>query len=301
MEDVEITKNLIETAQELNMRNIESLSVFSGAFLRLLRSCGHIPELNSIKALLKNENEVLRRVALQKGLPASYVNALSREREGADTMRFVVDVIDSAFAGIHTQNIEKRNSLISLAGERDVVFISTKSRTQTVMNNILASELRHLTGERLLVIFDEVPLAGSKKLRDAIEDMRAKSDTDVGMSLVNANTWLGNEEETFDKNSMIILPSKIGEKDIDKLTDSFGKYMYYYVDLDIPMEFGKVFNDKHYVIKNEERKRVRIADLKGVEAILSGHNGKEVLLARNITSRFEGGPENGRVQRISRL
>ena len=101
---------------------------------------------------------------------------------------------------------------------------------------------------------------------------------------------------------MIILPDQLGHKDLDKLTDFFGTYTYHYVDVDIPMEIGKLIHDKHLVIKSEERKRVRIADLNNIEAILSGHNGKQVLLARQITSRFEkGGLANGGIRRISKL
>lgn len=302
MENVEITKNLIETAQHLNLRNIESLFAFSEAFLSLLRKCGHIPELNSMRALIGNNISILCDVAAQKGLSPSDIDTLKREKEGADIMKFVLGVIASAFKDVHSNRIENRNSLIALSGKRDIIFISTRSEEQTVMNNVLASELRHLMGERLLVIFDEMPLAGSKKLRDAIENMRSQSNTDIGLSLVNANTWLGNDEEAYDKNSMIILPDQLGHKDLDKLTDSFGTYMYHYVDVDIPMEFGKLIHDKHLVVKAEERKRVRVADLNNIEAILSGHNGKQVLLARQITSKFEeGGLANGGVRRISKL
>ena len=302
MDDVEITKNLIETAQYLNLRNIESLFTFSEAFLKLLRKCGHIPELNSMRALIRNDINILCNVAVQKSLDASDIDILKREKEGADIMKFVLGVIESAFKNVHSIRIDKRNSLIALSGKRDIVFISAKSEEQTVMNNILASEIRHLIGKRLLVIFDEIPLANSMKLRDTIENMRSKSNTDIGLSLVNANTWLGNDEEAYDKNSMIILPIQLGHKDIDKLTDSFGTYMYHYVDVDIPMEFGKLIHDKHFVIKAEERKRVRISDLDNIGAILSGHNGKQILLARNITSKFEeGGLTNGGLRCISKL
>lgn len=82
--------------------------------------------------------------------------------------------------------------------------MSIKSKDPTVMNNILASELRHLMNEKLLVVFDEVPIAGSNSLHSVIENMRSLNNIDVGLSLVNANTWLGNDEEVYDKNSMII-------------------------------------------------------------------------------------------------
>ena len=287
MGDVEITKNLIETAQYLNLRNIESLFTFSGAFLRLLRKCNHIPELNSMRALIKNNVRILCDVAKQKGISSSDIDVLGREIDGAEILKFVLEVIESAFNDVHTNRIDKRNSLITLSGKKDIVFISTKSKEQTVMNNILASEFRHLMGERLLVIFDEVPLADSKKLQDVIEDMRSKSNIDIGLSLVNANTWLGNDEEKYDKNSVIILPAGLSNIDLDRLTDSFGTYTHYYVDVGIPIEFGKLINDKHIEIKSEERKRVRVADLNNIEAILSGHNKKQVLLAGQIKSRFE--------------
>ena len=296
MEDIEITRNLIETAQHLKLQNTGSLFTFSEAFLRLLRKCGHIPELNSMRALIRNDINILIDVAEKKELDHNDIDTLKREKEGADIMKFVLEIISSAFEELHSNIIQKRNSLITLNGKKDIIFMSIKSKDPTVMNNILASELRHLMNEKLLVVFDEVPIAGSNSLHSVIENMRSLNNIDVGLSLVNANTWLGNDEEVYDKNSMIILPAQLGHRDLDKLTDSFGTYMYHYIDVDIPMEFGKLIHNKHLVIKAEERKRVRVDDLNNIEAVLSGHNGKQVWLAEQITSRFEeGGFTNGRV------
>lgn len=296
MEDIEITRNLIETAQHLKLQNTGSLFTFSEAFLRLLRKCGHIPELNSMRALIRNDINILIDVAGKKELDHNDIDTLKREKEGADIMKFVLEIISSAFEEVHSNIIQKRNSLITLNGKKDIIFMSIKSKDPTVMNNILASELRHLMNEKLLVVFDEVPIAGSNSLHSVIENMRSLNNIDVGLSLVNANTWLGNDEEVYDKNSMIILPAQLGHRDLDKLTDSFGTYMYHYIDVDIPMEFGKLIHNKHLVIKAEERKRVRVDDLNNIEAVLSGHNGKQVWLAEQITSRFEeGGFTNGRV------
>lgn len=296
MEDIEITRNLIETAQHLKLQNTGSLFTFSEAFLRLLRKCGHIPELNSMRALIRNDINILIDVAEKKELDHNDIDTLKREKEGADIMKFVLEIISSAFEEVHSNIIQKRNSLITLNGKKDIIFMSIKSKDPTVMNNILASELRHLMNEKLLVVFDEVPIAGSNSLHSVIENMRSLNNIDVGLSLVNANTWLGNDEEVYDKNSMIILPAQLGHRDLDKLTDSFGTYMYHYIDVDIPMEFGKLIHNKHLVIKAEERKRVRVDDLNNIEAVLSGHNGKQVWLAEQITSRFEeGGFTNGRV------
>lgn len=296
MEDIEITRNLIETAQHLKLQNTGSLFTFSEAFLRLLRKCGHIPELNSMRALIRNDINILIDVAEKKELDHNDIDTLKREKEGADIMKFVLEIISSAFEEVHSNIIQKRNSLITLNGKKDIIFMSIKSKDPTVMNNILASELRHLMNEKLLVVFDEVPIADSNSLHSVIENMRSLNNIDVGLSLVNANTWLGNDEEVYDKNSMIILPAQLGHRDLDKLTDSFGTYMYHYIDVDIPMEFGKLIHNKHLVIKAEERKRVRVDDLNNIEAVLSGHNGKQVWLAEQITSRFEeGGFTNGRV------
>ena len=279
MEDIEITRNLIETAQHLKLQNTGSLFTFSEAFLRLLRKCGHIPELNSMRALIRNDINILIDVAEKKELDHNDIDTLKREKEGADIMKFVLEIISSAFEEVHSNIIQKRNSLITLNGKKDIIFMSIKSKDPTVMNNILASELRHLMNEKLLVVFDEVPIAGSNSLHSVIENMRSLNNIDVGLSLVNANTWLGNDEEVYDKNSMIILPAQLGHRDVD-----------------IPMEFGKLIHNKHLVIKAEERKRVRVDDLNNIEAVLSGHNGKQVWLAEQITSRFEeGGFTNGRV------
>lgn len=85
MEDIEITRNLIETAQHLKLQNTGSLFTFSEAFLRLLRKCGHIPELNSMRALIRNDINILIDVAEKKSL-ITMILTLSKGKKKAQIL-----------------------------------------------------------------------------------------------------------------------------------------------------------------------------------------------------------------------
>ncbi len=287
MDDASVIELLIKTAELNGLTSAHLMASYAKSFLSLLRSCNYAPYLDAMARLANNNADDLSRVAARNGLRREDVETLSRDKEGFRLLKLAIGFVQQALLNLSPLRQSCPRSLLSVFGSRDIVFLNVNSVNQRLMNEILASELNKLSNRRMLLIFDEVPLANSEKMRLFLEAVNISQTVDFGISLENAVAWQKNANISIAKKSIAIFPDGMDNESLEELLKGFGTYTHYWVEQVVPTKRFELLHNVTYQIASETRDRVRLTDTNDSEVILHGHRGRDVILAEQLISQFK--------------
>lgn len=204
--------------------------------------------------------------------------------------RSMLNRIYRAASGITTRGCDTHFNCIQagMTGKPLIVLIDMQTQYPELLYDCLAAELRTLLGEgqRFHIVLNEIPHRLNDWMQRLLWDLQKNNRNTVGICTENIISWSEEPDRLVQmtQSAVVLNSTSWNTASLDRLLKSFGTYDYYepVMSKGTPAKLFAVLTDEHWTAGHTERERVRAVDMERFQALLKGHQGWMIALARQI-------------------
>lgn len=270
-------------ALEKGYRDTSELHDFVGAFLNILQTQAPIT-LSSMLAFSRNTDAMIAETVVSNGYISDQEILMSSGRGGTDFRR-LLNMVYNAFCNLTADNCSTEYNLITAADSNCVTYINTNSPNYELLSLYFMFELKQIMNKQFTVIFEDSSLLNNSELLKFVDLLKQKSNVNVIFSTANIMS-LPNEDKlkNFTK-KVIYLSGEMPPNDTQLVLNDLGDYTHFDATSSQgtpPNLFFSFLKSENNGITPYSRAKILIEEEIGNEAVLQGHNGSEIVVARKL-------------------
>lgn len=209
---------------------------------------------------------------------------MSSGRGGTDFRR-LLNMVYNAFANLTTGNCSTEFNLITAIDSNCVTYINTNSPNYELLSLYFMLELKQIMNKQFTVIFDDSSLLNNSELLKFVDLLKQKSNVNTVVSAANVMSLPSEEKLKNFTKKVIYLNGEMPPSDTQLVLNDLGNYTHF----DATSSQGTPPNLFFSFLKSENngitpylRAKILIEEETGNEAVLQGHNGSEIVVARKF-------------------
>ncbi len=263
-------------------RDSGELYDYIGSFLNILGSRADV-KLASIRSFARNTDTDIAGAAGAGSEDADLITASAR---GGVNFRRLLNSTCQVFDSLTSAGCDTDFNIISAANKDCVVFINTDAVDFDFLGVYFLQELKTVIKKEFTVIFDDATLLNCKELLEFLEIIKQRSNINVVVSYGNVLSLPDTSDrlEHF-KKKIILLDGDIPATDMQKLLNVFGDYpkmVQTTAESNTPHILYSLHRTQSLNATTVNSPKVVLEELGGNKAVISGHNGAEILVVRNL-------------------
>ncbi len=280
----QIVDYFTEISQLMNYGDARELANYAGAFLRILEKAAPV-KLATIVQFANNTDDMILELAQRYGL-YSESDIIRASAGGGISFRRLITSTEEAFFEITTSDCDTGFNIAEAAGRDCMVLIDTNTKNYELLAAYFVRELKDVSTKPFTVVFDQCSLLNNTKLSELVNMLKQRGNINVVISHENVMALPGEEVfKNFNK-FVVFLNGMAPSQDIQKiLTECFGEYQHFEPSKTVTTPARLFFNPKKAEgdgIITFTKPKVRLEEEIGYSVGLYGHNGMEIIVARNF-------------------
>lgn len=270
-------------ATEKGFCDTSELYDFIGAFLNILQTQASVT-LSSMFAFSRNTDSVIAKIAERNGCFIEQ-DILIGSGKGGTNFRRLLNMIYNAFYNITTDNCSTKFNITTAVDTNSVTYINTNSPNYELLSLYFMLELKQIMNKQFTVIFDDSSLLNNSELLKFVDLLKQKSNVNTVVSAANVMSLPSEEKLKNFTKKVIYLNGEMPPSDTQLVLNDLGNYTHF----DATSSQGTPPNLFFSFLKSENngitpylRAKILIEEETGNEAVLQGHNGSEIVVARKF-------------------
>ncbi len=264
-------------------RDTSEIHDYIGAFLNILQTQAPVT-LSSMLAFSKNTDSMIKEIALNNGYISEQEILMSSGKGGTDFRR-LLNMVYNAFSSITTAECSTEFNMITAIDTNCVTYINTNSPNFELLSLYFMLELKQIMNKQFTVIFDDSSLLSNTELLKFIDLLKQKSNVNTVVSAANIMS-LPSEDKLRNFNKKIIyLNGEMPVNDTQRVLDDLGSYSHFDTTSSQstpPNLFFSFLKSENNGITEYSRAKILVEEEIGNDAVLQGHNGPEIVVARRF-------------------
>ncbi len=270
-------------ALEKGYRDTSEIYDYIGAFLKVLQTQAPIT-LSSMLAFSKNTDAMIADIAINNGYISEQEILMGSGRGGTDFRR-LLNMVYNAFTNLTTDNCSTKFNITTSIDTNCVTYINTNSPNFELLSMYFMLELKKVMNKQFTVIFDDSSLLNNSELLKFINLLKQKSNVNTVVSVANVMSLpSGDKLNNFTK-KVIYLNGEMPPSDTQLVLNDLGSYTHFDATSSQgtpPKLFFSFLKSENNGITSYSRAKILIEEEIGNEAVLQGHNGSEIVVARSF-------------------
>lgn len=264
-------------------RDTSEIHDYIGAFLNILQTQAPVT-LSSMLAFSKNTDSMIKEIALNNGYVSEQEILMSSGKGGTDFRR-LLNMVYNAFSSITTTECSTEFNMITAVDNNCVTYINTNSPNFELLSLYFMLELKQIMNKQFTVIFDDSSLLSNSELLKFIDLLKQKSNVNTVVSTANIMS-LPSEDKLRNFNKKVIyLNGEMPVNDTQRVLDDLGSYSHFDTTSSQstpPNLFFSFLKSENNGITEYSRAKILVEEEIGNDAVLQGHNGPEIVVARRF-------------------
>lgn len=264
-------------------RDTSGIHDYIGAFLSILQTQAPVT-LSSMLAFSKNTDSMIKEIALNSGYVSEQEILMSSGKGGTDFRR-LLNMVYNAFSSITTAECSTEFNMITAIDTNCVTYINTNSPNFELLSLYFMLELKQIMNKQFTVIFDDSSLLSNSELLKFIDLLKQKSHVNTVVSTANIMS-LPSEDKLRNFNKKVIcLNGEMPVNDTQRVLDDLGSYSHFDTTSSQstpPNLFFSFLKSENSGITEYSRAKILVEEEMGNDAVLQGHNGPEIVVARRF-------------------
>lgn len=264
-------------------RDTSEIHDYIGAFLNILQTQAPVT-LSSMLAFSKNDDSMIKEIALNNGYVSEQEILMSSGKGGTDFRR-LLNMVYNAFSSITTAECSTEFNMITAIDTNCVTYINTNSPNFELLSLYFMLELKQIMNKQFTVIFDDSSLLSNSELLKFIDLLKQKSNVNTVVSAANI-MLLPSEDKLRNFNKKVIyLNGEMPVNDTQRVLDDLGSYSHFDTTSSQstpPNLFFSFLKSENSGITEYSRAKILVDEEMGNDAVLQGHNGPEIVVARRF-------------------
>ena len=262
------------------------LKSYIRAFLTVLGK-RYILSLPAIRKMIELEDYQIVSLGVSEGVEKTTLDILTTGADYGVTFRTLIQELCDVFGIISTEECETEHSILNDATEKNrVLLINTRSKNSYIVNRYFYYELNELLEERnFRLILSDVSLQKDDGIEELINEMQLLQCNQLGISTYSLPVMFQREETRKGFPIQVILKGtgSVTGNDLE-LYHNLGDYKHYEASKggSTDTEMITLFPSSNWQKGYQIRDRVRLEDTEGSQAVLTGHNGNQILIVKKI-------------------
>lgn len=264
-------------------RDTSELHDYIGAFLNILQTQSPVT-LSSMLAFSKNPDSMIAEIAVNNGYVSEQEILMSSGKGGTDFRR-LLNMVYNAFGNLTTDNCSTKFNIITAIDTNWVTYINTNSPNYELLSLYYILELKQVMNKRYTVVFDDSSLLSNSELLKFIDLLKQKSNVNTLVSAANIMSLPSEDRLKNFTKKVIYLKGEMPPNDTQLVLNDLGNYSHF----DATSSQGTPPNLLFSFLKSENngitqysRAKILIEEEIGNDAVLQGHNGSEIVVARSF-------------------
>lgn len=264
-------------------RDTSELHDYIGAFLYILQTQSPVT-LSSMLAFSKNPDSMIAEIAVNSSYVSEQEILMSSGKGGTDFRR-LLDMAYNAFGNLTTDNCSTKFNIITAIDTNCVTYINTNSPNYEFLSLYFMLELKQIMNKRYTVVFDDSSLLSNSELLKFIDLLKQKSNVNTLVSATNIMSLPSEDRLKNFTKKIIYLKGEMPPNDTQLVLNDLGNYSHF----DATLSQGTPPNLLFSFLKSENngitqysRAKILIEEEIGNDAVLQGHNGSEIVVARRF-------------------
>lgn len=270
-------------AIEKGYRDTSELYDYIGAFLNILQTQAPIT-LSSMLEFSKNTDAMIAEIAVRNGYISDQEILMSSGRGGTDFRR-LLNMVYNAFTNLTTDNCSTKFNITTAIDANCVTYINTNSPNYELLSLYFMLELKQIMNKQFTVIFDDSSLLNNSELLKFVELLKQKSNVNTVISVANVMSLPSEEKFKNFTKKVVYLSGEMPPNDTQLVLNNLGSYTHFDVTSSQgtpPKLFFSFLKSENNGITPYSRAKILIEEEMGNEAVLQGHNGSEIVVARRF-------------------
>ncbi len=264
-------------------RDTSELHDYLGAFLNILHIQAPVT-LSSMLAFSKNTDAMIAEIAENNGYVSEQEILMSSGRGGTDFRR-LLNMVYNAFCNLTTDNCSTKFNIITAIDTNCVTYINTNSPNYELLSLYYILELKQVMNKPFTVVFNDSSLLSNFELLKFIDLLKQKSNVNTLVSTANVVSLPSEGSfKNFNK-KVIFLNGEMPSNDTQLVLDNLGSYSHFDSTLSQgtpPNLFFSFLKSESNGITEYSRAKILVEEENGNDAVLQGHNGSEIVVARRF-------------------
>ncbi len=270
-------------ALEKGYRDTREIHDYIGAFLNILQTQTPI-NLSSMLEFSKNTDAMLSEIAVNNGCFIEQELLMSSGKGGTDFRR-LLSMVYNAFANLTIADCSTDFNLITAVDNNCVTYINTNSPNYELLSLYFMLELKQVMNKRFTIIFDDSSLLHNCELLKFIDLLKQKSEINTVVSVANIMSLPSEDRLKNFTKKVIYLNGEMPANDTQLALNDLGNYTHF----DATSSQGTPPRLVFSFLKSEgngitpySRAKLLVEEEIGNDAVLQGHNGAEIVVARKF-------------------
>lgn len=263
-------------------RDTSELHDFAGSFIKILSTKAPV-KLASINQFAMNNDTAIANVV--GNMSVDYDIITGSTRGGISFRRLLGNAIET-FGSLTTSACNTGFNISTAINSDCVIFINTETINYEFLSLYFLQELKSMVNRNFTVLFDDSILLNNKELLDFVNIIKQKSNINVVVSYENILTLPGTDNTNFFKKKMILVnDASIPPDELQRVLSEFGEYSHFESTTTMgtpPRLFFSFLKTESTAITPFSRGKVILEEVQGCDAVLSGHNGAEILVVKRF-------------------
>lgn len=264
-------------------RDTSEIHDYIGAFLNILQTQAPVM-LSSMLAFSKNTDSMISKIAENNGYVSEQAILMSSGKGGTDFRR-LLNMVYNAFSSITTAECSTEFNMITAIDTNCITYINTNSPNFELLSLYFMLELKQIMNKQFTVIFDDSSLLSNSELLKFIDLLKQKSNVNTVVSTANIMS-LPSEDKLRNFNKKVIyLNGEMPVNDTQRVLDDLGSYSHFDTTSSQstpPNLFFSFLKSENNGITEYSRAKILVEEEIGNDAVLQGHNGPEIVVARRF-------------------
>lgn len=281
MNDNQIIDYFTDVASLKGYRDTSELHDFLGAFLNILSTKAPV-KLASIIQFSKNNDTSIANTAGEQSVDYDVITASAR---GGVNFRRLLGSAASTFNAITTPQCNTGFNINTAINNDCVIFINTNAVNFEFLSLYFLQELKSVLNKKFTVIFDDSILLSNSELLEFVNMIKQKNNVNVVISHENILSLPGSDNLEHFKRQVILLDGNVPPNDLQTILSKFGEYSHFESTTSIgtpPRLFFSFLKTESNNITPYSRPKILLEEVYGNSAVLSGHNGAEILVVKKL-------------------
>lgn len=264
-------------------RDTSEIHDYVGAFLNILQTQAPVT-LSSMLAFSKNTDSMIKEIALSNGYVSEQAILMSSGKGGTDFRR-LLNMVYNAFSSITTAECSTEFNMITARDTNCATYINTNSPNYELLSLYFMLELKQIMNKQFTVIFDDSSLLSNTELLKFIDLLKQKSNVNTVVSASNIMSLPSeNKLKNFTK-KIIYLNGEMPANDTQIVLNDLGSYSHFDATSSQgtpPNLFFSFLKSENNGITEYSRAKILVEEEIDNDAVLQGHNGPEIVVARRF-------------------
>lgn len=264
-------------------RDTSEIHDYIGAFLNILKTQSPV-SLSSMLAFSKNTDSMISEIAENNGYVSEQEILMSAGKGGTDFRR-LINMVYNAFCNLTTDNCSTEFNVTTAIDTNCVTYINTNSPNFEFLSLYFMLELKQVMNKRFTVIFDDSSLLSNVELLKFIDLLKQKNNVNTLVSAANIMSFPSEDRLKNFTKKIIYLKGEMPPNDTQLVLDDLGNYSHFDATSSQgtpPNLFFSFLKSENNGITQYSRAKILIEEEIGNDAVLQGHNGSEIVVARRF-------------------